>query len=118
MLRLQHGVTRANASYPAALTPPLSTEAYVYHRGGILRFSKLTMNDADLDIVGDRPQEFSIFQKEYKKQPVTGYSKNTATNGFVARMVDYAHFQSQAATHGDRPKTTLSHIRFCTGSHH
>lgn len=64
MLRLQHGVARANASYPAALTPPPPLRAYVYHRGGILRFSKLTMNDADLDIVGDRPREFSFLQKE------------------------------------------------------
>ena len=70
MLRLQDGVTRANASYPAALTPPLCTEAYVYHRGGILRFSKLTMNDADLDIVGDRPREFSSSRRSTKSNPL------------------------------------------------
>jgi hypothetical protein len=73
----------------ASLTPPFHTAAYIYHRGGILRFGKLTMNDADLEIVGDRPGTFDFFQREYKRQLIAGYSKNTADNGLVAHMVDY-----------------------------
>lgn len=83
---------------PAPLKPPFQTDAYIYHRGGVLRFGKLTMNDADLEIVGDRPGEFTFFQKEYKKQLVAGYSKNTPGNGLVAHMADYSHFQSQPAS--------------------
>ena len=77
----------------AALTPPFHSSAYIYHRGGVLRFGKLTMNDADLEIVGDRSGRFNFFQREYRKQLVSGYSKNTLANGLVAHMADYSHFQ-------------------------
>ena len=43
-----------------ALKPPAETAAYIYHRGGTLRFGKLTMTDADLEIVGDL-RELSLF---------------------------------------------------------
>lgn len=79
----------------AALQPPYRTAAYIYHRGGILRFGKLTMTDADLEIVGDRPGVFDFFQREYKKQLIAGYSKNTPSNGLVAHMADYARFESR-----------------------
>jgi hypothetical protein len=74
------------------LTPSLATTAYIYHRGGVLRFGRLTMNDSDLEIVGDRPGAFDFFQKQYLKQLTAGYSKSTAANGLVAHMWDYSHF--------------------------
>jgi hypothetical protein len=79
------------------LKPPLRAAGYLYHRGGVLRFGKLTMNDADLEIVGDRPGTFDFFQREYLKQLVNGYSKTTAAKGLVAHMADYSHFASPAA---------------------
>ena len=79
------------------LRPPFHSAAYIYHRGGILRFGKLTMNDADLEIVGDRPHMFDFFQREYLKQLVAGYSKTTPSGGLVSHMVDYSHFSSLAA---------------------
>jgi hypothetical protein len=82
--------------HPAALTPPFHSTAYIYHRGGVLRFGKLTMDDADLEIVGDRPGVFDFFQREYQKQLVAGYSKNTPANGLVAHMIDYSRFRSHA----------------------
>ncbi len=82
-----------SAKHLAALKPPVATGAYIYHRGGVLRFGKLTMNDADLEIVGDRPGMFDFFQKEYLKQLVAGYSKTTAAKGLVAHMWDYSHFR-------------------------
>lgn len=81
---------------PVELKPSFRSAAYIYHRGGILRFGKLTMNDADLEIVGDRPGVFDFFQREYEKQLVAGYSKNTAAKGLVAHMVDYSRFQGRA----------------------
>ena len=59
----------------AALKPPVAAPGFIYHRNGILRFGKLTMNDADLEIVGDRPGAFEFFQREYKKQLVAGFPK-------------------------------------------
>ena len=78
-----------------SLKPPFRAAAYIYHRGGVLRFGKLTMNDADLEIVGDRPGAFDFYQREYQKQLVAGYSKNTPRNGLIAHMVDYSHFEAQ-----------------------
>jgi hypothetical protein len=78
------------------LKPPLGSIAYIYHRGGTLRFGKLTMNDADLEIVGDRPGIFEFFQREYLKQLVAGYSKTTPAKGLVAHMVDYSRFRSHS----------------------
>ena len=93
--------------HPAALNPPFHSAAYIYHRGGVLRFGKLTMNDADLEIVGDRPGFFEFFQREYQKQLVAGYSKTTPAKGLVAHMVDYSHFRSQASpgTQDRKPAT-------------
>jgi hypothetical protein len=88
--------------HSAALTPPFASAAYIYHRGGILRFGKLTMNDTDLEIVGDRPGTFDFFQLEYRKQLVAGYSKNTAANGLVAHMFDYSHFLPGATRRADQ----------------
>jgi hypothetical protein len=79
----------------AALRPPLARNAYIYHRGGTLRFGKLTMRDADLEIVGDRPGLFDFFQKQYSRQLVAGYSKSTTSNGLIAHMADYSHFLGQ-----------------------
>lgn len=79
-----------SARHPQALEPPLRSQAYIYHRGGALRFGKLTMIDADLEIVGDRPGLFDFFQREYLKQLVAGYSKTTPSNGLIAHMVDYS----------------------------
>lgn len=76
----------------AALRPPLARNAYIYHRGGTLRFGKLTMRDADLEIVGDRPGLFEFFQKQYSRQLAAGYSKSTASSELIAHMADYSHF--------------------------
>lgn len=82
--------------HPPVLTPPFQSAAYIYHRGGMLRFGKLLMSDADLEIVGDKPNLFDFFQREYLKQLVAGYSKTTTSNGLVAHMLDYSHFSAPA----------------------
>jgi hypothetical protein len=72
------------------LLPSFKTEAYIYHRGGVLKFGKLLMEDADLEIVGDQTKgSFCFFLREYKKQLIAGYSKNTQADGLVVHMADY-----------------------------
>lgn len=61
------------------------------------------MNDADLEIVGDKSGTFDFFQREYLKQLVNGYSKTTGSNGLVAHMADYSHFASSAASRPQLP---------------
>ena len=79
-----------------SLHPPMNAESFIYHKGGVLRFGKLIMEDADLQIVGDGSHGlFDFFLREYKKQLVAGYSKNTPTNGLIVHMVDYAELAAR-----------------------
>ncbi len=87
-----------DSGHPTALlTPPFPSNSYIYHRGGVLQFGKLTMDDADLEIVGDRPGTFDFFQREYLKQLVAGYSKTTSAKGLVAHMVGYSRVPQLAS---------------------
>jgi hypothetical protein len=88
-LQQDRGVDVAGA--PKALSLPYATGSYMYHHGGILRFGKLTMNDADLEIVSESqrtPFDFSL--PDYNRQLTAGYSKNTLSHGLVVFMRDFA----------------------------
>jgi hypothetical protein len=74
---------------PLAVPPP-RPENYMYYRGGVLRFGKLTMHDADLLIMDAEPEDpFDFFLDQYNAQLVAGYSKNTPDHGLVVTMPDY-----------------------------
>ena len=63
---------------------------YMRYRGGILRFGKLTMTNADMDLIDADPRDpFDFSQPEYIKQLVAGYSKNTPSGGLRVFMPDY-----------------------------
>lgn len=84
--RIVQTFSSANAK---PLTPPHAARNYIYHRGGVLRFGKLTMADTDLEIVDQSqatPFEFSLAQ--YNRQLVAGYSKNTPSHGLIVFMPD------------------------------
>lgn len=91
----------------APLRPPVPNTNYMYYRGGVLRFGRLTMTDADLQLIDRHPQDpFDFFQDRYNDQLVAGYSKNTPSHGLKVFMPDYAqvraaHGNSQA--HGHNP---------------
>jgi hypothetical protein len=76
---------------PAApLRLPAAATNYIYHRGGLLRFGKLTMNDADLEIIDANPRTpFDFSLSEYNRQLVAGYSKNTPSHGLIVHMPDF-----------------------------
>lgn len=72
------------------LTPHSGARNYMYFQGGRLRFGKLTMVDADLQIVDKDPADpFDFFLDRYNDQLVAGYSKNTPDYGLVVFMPDY-----------------------------
>jgi len=63
---------------------------YMYYRGNLLRFGKLTMHDTDLLIVDAVPEDpFDFFLDEYKAQLVAGYSRTRADEGLTVVMQDY-----------------------------
>jgi hypothetical protein len=62
---------------------------YMRYRGGTLRFGKLTMTNADMDLIDADPRDpFDFSQPEYMKQLVAGYSKNTPSGGLRVFMPD------------------------------
>jgi len=64
---------------------------YMFYRGGVLRFGKLTMHDADLMIVDANPQDpFDFYLDHYNAQLVAGYEKNTPDHGLIVFMQDWS----------------------------
>jgi hypothetical protein len=72
------------------LTTQSRRSNYIAYRGGVLRFGKLTMTDADMRLIdGDPHDPFEFFPDHYKEQLVAGYSKTTTSGGLLVYMPDY-----------------------------
>jgi hypothetical protein len=70
---------------------------FMHYRNGTLRFGKLTMRDADLEIVDSSPEDpFDFFLDHYKEQLVAGYSKTTPTFGLKVFMPDFHRLEHPA----------------------
>src|SRR4051812_25470024 len=70
--------------------PDSKAPNYMFFRGGVLRFGKLTMHDTDLMIVDAEPEDpFDFFLEQYNAQLVAGYEKNTPDHGLIVFMPDY-----------------------------
>jgi hypothetical protein len=78
-------------SRPARLTPPSrAARNYIYFSGGTITFGKLTMRDADLQLIDADPRDpFDFFPARYSAQLVAGYSKNTPAKGLKTYMPDF-----------------------------
>jgi hypothetical protein len=64
---------------------------YVYFFGGSIRFGKLTMTDADMQLIDANPADpFDFYPARYEKQLLAGYSRNTARKGLQVHLPDYA----------------------------
>jgi hypothetical protein len=73
-----------------ASRPRTARGNYIWFRGGTIRFGKLTMSDADLQLIDQDPKDpFDFFSARYNKQLVAGYSKNTPQHGLRTYMPDY-----------------------------
>lgn len=72
---------------------------YLYYRGGMVRFGKLTMTNADLKIVDANPKDaFDFSIDHYNQQLVAGYSKITPRYGLVAHIPDYYKIHKTSPT--------------------
>ena len=75
---------------PPLLKLPREAANYMFFRGSVLRFGKLTMTGTDLLIIDARPDDpFDFFLDHYNEQLVAGYSRNTADHGLIVMMPDY-----------------------------
>lgn len=82
------------------LAPPLpDRHSYMYFRGGLLRFGKLTMRDADLEITGAGSADYFEFNlDQYNRQLVAGYSRNTPAYGLIVFMPDFRRLASETSS--------------------
>jgi len=80
------------------LTPPSpGSRNYVYFGGGNIRFGKLTMHGADLQLIDmDTRDTFDFYPAKYHAQLVAGSSKNTPAKGLKTFMPDYDDLQRAA----------------------
>ena len=63
---------------------------YVYFAGNEIRFGKLLMSDADLQLIdADERDPFDFFPAKYQTQLIAGYSKNTPAGGLRTYMPDF-----------------------------
>jgi hypothetical protein len=62
---------------------------YMYYRGGVLKFGKLTMTDTDLRLIDADPRDpFEFSPAGYITQLVAGYSKSLPNGGLRTFMPD------------------------------
>jgi len=74
--------------------PEAASRNYVYFSGSEIRFGKLTMTGADLQLIDEDPKDsFDFFPARYNRQLVAGYSKNTPSGGLRTYMPDYADLE-------------------------
>jgi hypothetical protein len=90
--RLEQTFVSERGASPARLSPPdPASPNYVYFSGSDIRFGKLTMSGADLQLIDSDPRDaFDFFPAQYKRQLVAGYSKNTPSGGLKTYMPDYS----------------------------
>ena len=78
------------------LTLPVKAENYMFFRGGVLRFGKLTMDDTDLLIVdANQGDTFDFWLDRYNDQLVAGGSRNTRDHGLIVQMPDWSRTDGQ-----------------------
>jgi hypothetical protein len=83
-----------SSPHPRAPPEPKAPN-YMFFKGGVLRFGKLTMTDTDLLILDAEPKDrFDFFLDHYNEQLVAGYSRNTPDHGLIVTMPDYATLKS------------------------
>jgi hypothetical protein len=82
---------------PATLPLPRARN-YIYFFGGSIRFGKLTMSDADMQLIDAEPRDpFDFYPARYEGQLIAGYSRNTPRHGLQVFMPDYARVAAGAA---------------------
>jgi hypothetical protein len=87
-------------------TLPLpSAKNYIYFYGGSIRFGKLTMSNADMQLIDADPRDpFDFSPPHYEKQLVAGYSRNTPRKGLQVYMPDYSDVARRGAASLPAPR--------------
>jgi hypothetical protein len=74
---------------------------YIWFKGGEIRFGRLTMANADLQLIdADERDPFDFYSARYNDQLVAGYSRNTPDGALRTFMPDYADLSKVRGTSG------------------
>lgn len=104
-IRQVFGSSNRRGGIPELHPSDTSAKNYLYYRGGVLRFGKLEMADADLQIVDADPRDpFEFYLSHLNDQLVAGESHNQPDFGLVTIMPDYGDTPKAAG----RPERRLS----------
>lgn len=93
-----HMVGAAEPTGRPATLPLPTARNYIYFYGGAIKFGKLTMTSADLQLIDADPSTpFDFSPPHYEKQLVAGYSRNTERKGLQVFMPDYSNVGRRGA---------------------
>ncbi len=83
------GSTESHARVRALVPPDTKAPNYMYYKGGMLRFGRLLMLDAEMQIVDLDPSDaFRFDLSRYNAQLVAGYERTLADGGLEVWMRD------------------------------
>jgi hypothetical protein len=100
------GSKRPGRGQPLHPSDP-SARNYMFYRGKVLRFGKLTMMDADLQIVDADPDDpFDFDLAHLNEQLVAGESHNQPDFGLVTVMPDYGDMQRVTSASAEKRKAS------------
>lgn len=89
--RIQLVLGQPNRAAKKVIVPDSGAENYIWFHGGRIRFGRLTMMDADLQLIdADERDPFDFYSDRYNDQLVAGYSRNTRAGALRTVMPDYA----------------------------
>lgn len=90
---LKFDAGRKGADFPEAASA-CGGQNYLALKGGTVRFGKLTMSDADLELIDSQPADpFDFSLDHYLKQLAAGYAKVTLKGGLCAHVPDFYRVQ-------------------------
>jgi hypothetical protein len=90
-IRQIFGASKRAGAIPRLRPADPRANNYMFYRGLVLRFGKLTMADADLQIVDADPKDpFDFYLSHLNEQLVAGESRNQPDLGLKTTMPDYS----------------------------
>ena len=104
--KLHQVISSGGAAKPIA-PGDSSARHYVYFAGNQIRFGRLLMSNADLQLIdADERDPFDFYPAKYRTQLVAGYSKNTPSGALRTYMPD---FNDITPTTNLKPKSKTRH---------
>ena len=101
------GKTKSHARMQALVPPDTNVKNYMFYKGGTLRFGRLLMLDAEMQITDlDLEEVFRFELSRYNAQLVAGYERTLADGGLEVWMRDVDKLGTSATV---AAKPSLSH---------